>query len=374
LIRSPSHFVERDGKEKESDDRDRETRGICMETQTGKRLVEKSVNFQKTERIPVLPITCVCNMQYAGKRYIDCLLDPIEYVEAEVQCFRRFGHDGVMTMLPMEAVGEALGAKLRFFEDDVPALNDDRPAIKEPKDLAKIIRLDRDIKIHHRIRFLCEIVSELRQAVGDEAVVMAYAFSVFRLAGMLRGLTGLYSDLIRRPRFVKELQNFCLSKCIEFALELIKAGADFIIVTNPIANMDCISRKMYQEHVHPYTKMLFRAIKQAGVILAFHPCGVWDDRFDLLIEEGPDVLWVDKVDIGWLKEKFGDQVCIMGNVNNVSTMLQGTPQDVENEAVDCITKGSKNGGFILSADCMLPRDVPEENLQALVNVARNFGC
>jgi uroporphyrinogen decarboxylase len=312
-------------------------------------------------------------MKYAGKRYIDCLLDPMEYVEAEVQCYRRFGHDGVMTMLPMEAVGEALGAKLRFFEDDVPALDTDSPAIKEPKDFEKIIRLDRDIKKHHRIRFLCEIVSGLRQAVGNEAVVMAYAHSVFRLAGMLRGINNLYLDLAMNPEFIKEIQEFCLPKCISFALELVDAGADILIVTNPIANADCISKEMYRTYVYPYAKKLFHAIRKSGAILIFHPCGVWHDRYDLLIDEAPDVLWVDKVDIGWLKAKYGDQICLMGNVNNVSTMLHGTPQDVEKEAFNCITKGSENGGFILSADCLLPRDVPEENLHALVNATKNFG-
>jgi uroporphyrinogen decarboxylase len=338
--------------------------------ETSKALLQKTIDLRKAAGIPVVANTCVFNMKHFGKTYIHCLVDPREYVEVELMCYKTFGYDGVWTIAPMEAVGEALGSKLRFFEDDVPAIAE--PILKEPRDLMKLIKEDRDIKPHHRIRFLCEVVSELKKGVGNETMVMANAHSVFRLAGMLRGINNLYMDLIMNPNFVKDLQNFCLPKCVDFALELVEAGADMIVVTNPIANANCISREMYASQVHPYTKKLYQAIKQTPAKLAFHPCGQWDDRFDLLIEEAPDVLWVDKVDLGWVKDKYGEKVCIMGNVKTTETMLQGTSQQVEQEALECLRKGSKNGGFILSADCALPRDVPAENLQTLIDTARKY--
>ena len=341
-----------------------------MEKETSKVLLQKTIGLRKADGIPVVTNTCVFNMKHFGKKYISCLVDPREYVEIELMCYKKFGYDGVWTISPMEAVGEALGSKLRFFEDDVPAIAE--PILKEPQDLKKLIREDRDITLHHRIRFLCEVVSDLKRAIGNETMVMANAHSVFRLAGMLRGINNLYMYLVLNPNFVKDLQDFCLPKCVDFALELAEAGADMIVVTNPIANASCISRKMYASQVHPYTKKLYQAIKETPAKLAFHPCGQWDDRFDLLIEEAPDVLWVDKVDLAWLKDKYGEKVCIMGNVKTTETMLQGTSKQVEDEALECIRKGSRNGGFILSADCALPRDVPAENLQALIDTARRY--
>jgi uroporphyrinogen decarboxylase len=187
---------------------------------------------------------------------------------------------------------------------------------------------------------------------------------------MLRGISNLYMDMVTDPDFVKELQEFCLPKCIDMALELVKSGANVIYITNPIANADCISRDNYYAMVHPFTKKLFKAIKDTGVRLFFHPCGKWTDRYDLLVDEGADALHVDKVDINWLKENYGDKITIMGNVKTSTTMLLGTPEDVQKEALDCIKKGRKNGGFILSADCVIPRDTPPENLSALVEAAR----
>ena len=189
---------------------------------------------------------------------------------------------------------------------------------------------------------------------------------------MLRGISNLYMDLVLNPMFVSDLQEFCLGKAIDFAKEMVKAGADMVIATNPIANTSCISRVMYETQVHPFTKKLYQAIRQTGAKLGFHSCGNWDDRYDLLIEERPHLLWPDKVDIGVLRQKYGERVCILGNVKTTETMLQGTPEKVRKEALECMEKGGSKG-YMLGADCVLPRDVPPDNVRALIGAAREYG-
>jgi MtaA/CmuA family methyltransferase len=340
-----------------------------VKNENGRSRLEKAISLERVEPAPVVINTCVFNMKQFGKRYIDCLVNPKEYVEAELECYRTFGYDGVWAISPMEAVGEALGSCMRFFEDDVPAVS--RPVLGKPEDLSELLKENRDIKEHHRVRFLAEVVSELKKAAGNETMVFANVHSVFRLAGMLRGINNLYMDLALNPGFVNDLQEFCLPRCMDFAKEMVRAGADVVVFTNPIANSNCISRKMYEAQVYPYTKRLYGEVKR-HVKVAFHACGQWDDRFDLLIEEGPHILWPDKVDIGWLAEKYGDKVCILGNVKTTETMLQGTPEQVRAEALECLGKIGKRGGYLLGADCALPRDVPADNVRALINAAREY--
>lgn len=339
-----------------------------MANLTKKELLEKALNHEETQHVPVLPVTNVVCMKLNGKRFSDGVIDARVYAESELECYHKFGFDGVTGIMPLEAVGEALGSKLRYYEDDVPSIYDH--VLKEQSDLKRLIHENRDVKEHYRLRYLCEIISELRKGVGPDGNVIAHSHSVFRLAGMLRGISNLYMDMVTDPEFVKELQEFCLPRCIDMALELVRAGANVIYITNPIANMDCISKESYRTIVHPFTKKLFKAIKDTGVKLFFHPCGRWTDRYDLLIEEGADAFHVDKVDLTWLKETYGDKVTIMGNVKTSTTMLLGTPDDVRKEALECIDKAGKNGGYILSADCVIPRDTPAENLRALVDAAR----
>ena len=62
----------------------------------------------------------------------------------------------------------------------------------------------------------------------------------------------------------------------------------------------------------------------------------------------------------------------MGNVPVVDTLLQGTPQEVERQAIACARRASKGGRYILGADCTSPRDTPPENMAAIFRVAKEY--
>ena len=63
---------------------------------------------------------------------------------------------------------------------------------------------------------------------------------------------------------------------------------------------------------------------------------------------------------------------IWGNIKTVDTFLIGNPDKVREEAVVCMLKASAGGGFILGANCDIPRDTPPENVHAMVTAAREF--
>ncbi|MCL5958529.1 MAG: uroporphyrinogen decarboxylase, partial [Chloroflexi bacterium] len=211
-------------------------------------------------------------------------------------------------------------------------------------------------------------------AVGPEVPVTGLVPSPFLLAGTLRGAEALMRDFFSNRRFIEELSLLCIDYTSKYALLLVEAGADVIRLVNPFANASCISRKHYQEFVHPYTRQMLARLKAKGIRVIFHTCGRWDDRLDLVTSEGADILHVDKMDLLAFKQSYGGRVGVMGNVKTVDTMLLGRPQDVERESRECIRQAGTGGGYILSADCVLPRDTPVENIQAMVSAARKYGC
>ncbi len=191
---------------------------------------------------------------------------------------------------------------------------------------------------------------------------------------MLRGNGELYRDFYRDPEFVKDIIESSYEPCLAYGKALVDAGADMIYITNPTASADCISREHYEEFVHTSTKRMHKALKAHGAeIVIFHPCGRWHDRLDLLVEEEADVLHFDKVSIESFKSGFSEKCVYMGNVNTVDTLLNGTVADVKNETLNCLEKGAGGGRYILSADCIVPRDTDPENLNAMANVIEQYG-
>lgn len=53
-------------------------------------------------------------------------------------------------------------------------------------------------------------------------------------------------------------------------------------------------------------------------------------------------------------------------VNNKTTMVAGTIENVEKETYECLQKGAPVGGYILSTDHSLHDDIPLENVKALL--------
>ncbi len=64
---------------------------------------------------------------------------------------------------------------------------------------------------------------------------------------------------------------------------------------------------------------------------------------------------------------------VMGNLDPVRVMLSGTPDQVIAMGKECIEKAGRDGQFILSPGCEVPRDTPHANLEALIRCAEEFG-
>ena len=63
------------------------------------------------------------------------------------------------------------------------------------------------------------------------------------------------------------------------------------------------------------------------------------------------------------KEVIGSRLTLMGGLSCM-TLLQGTPQQVRQEASECIRAGKPGGRYVLGSACALPRMTPPENLLA----------
>ena len=330
-----------------------------------------TLEHREPDRVPLLFPSREFSIHYAGLKFADIWSDSAKYVDAQVKVAEDFNLDAVWDILATPAVDEAMGGLMDLPEDDAPRFVD--PFIVQTGDLNKL-RTILDPTRDGRMPFLLSVVKSLKEKMAPDIPVIAWASPPFRTACMLRGMENLYRDMIKNPSFVKDLLETVIGPCTEYAKALVDAGADIIFTSNPVANRDCIRLDHYREFSYPYTKRMISEVKAYGdVRLLYHTCGNWDDRFDLVVDTGADILHVDKADLADLKEKWGNRITIMGNVRSVDILLLGTPEQVEAASVACLKKGAKGGGYILSGDCVLPRDVPAENVKAMLKTALSVG-
>ena len=322
------------------------------------------------DRVPFLLTSREFGIKYHGMKFIQAYQDADAYVQSQVRLLEQFGLDGVYDIWCTPAVDEALGAYMATPEDDSPFIPD--PYLERPEDLDKLKPVDP--QKDGRLPYLLEVVRKLKKAVGPDVPVIAWASPPFRTACMLRGMVNFYQDFYRQPSFAKELLEITSVACTAYGKALLDAGADVICTSNPVANMDCISRKAYAEFSHPYSRRMFGELKAYGAkAVLFHTCGRWLDRYDLVCAENIDIVHCDKIELAEFKAKYTDRVAVMGNVKSVVTLLHGTEEEVRQETRECLRNGAPGGRYIASADCAVPRDTPPANVQAMASVVKQYG-
>ncbi len=77
-----------------------------------------------------------------------------------------------------------------------------------------------------------------------------------------------------------------------------------------------------------------------------------------------------KVDLALARSIVGDRACVIGNVDPVTVLLQGTPEQVRAVSEQCLRAG-RGGGDVLGSGCVVPRITPLDNIRAMVGAAQD---
>lgn len=333
--------------------------------------VMQALSFKEPDRVPLAPSTRFVCIKHAGFTLGECYRDVNKFVDAQETAIGDFNLDAAWDLAGIYYIPQALGQNLAIPENDPPAALE--PFIHSSKDLAKLANFKPENA--PILEYQMEMNHKLRARVGKDMPLITYIESPFYLACVLRGTQELYMDLYEDPNFIKDLVDTLVEVSKKHAYYVAKESADIIYTACPQASKTMISKETFQEFVHPSFVTLFDYWRHAlGKKILFHVCGDWTDRFDLLIEERPDILHVDKVDLKWLKAMCYGKVTVNGNVSTTKTLLIGTPDEVEQEALDCITAAASGGGFLLGGDCTLGRDTPAANMRALATAVTKYGA
>ncbi|MCK9586443.1 MtaA/CmuA family methyltransferase [Methanothrix soehngenii] len=261
--------------------------------------------------------------------------------------------------LSLEA--EALGCQL-----DWGTINR-TPSVKKPC-ATKPDRFDVPGNLLERGRIMTalEAIVILQENLGDKIVINAKVTGPFTIAGHVFGVGNFLSWIKTNPEFVHEAMSRTIDVTKELARAFLAHGADVVSVSDPTSSGDLLSGKYYEEFVFPYHKDVAASIKAPTTL---HICGYTKELLPHIRHTGFDGFsFEEKVDVLTAKKLLGDDISLIGNISPVATMLQGTPEKITAEALQCM----RNGIDLLSSGCTLSPLTPVENIRALVRAAEEY--
>jgi uroporphyrinogen decarboxylase len=217
---------------------------------------------------------------------------------------------------------------------------------------------------------------ELRNST-DRAILGAFGGNIIESGQFDFGYEEFLTLMITEPDLVhhyfRRLTDHWISsldqyiKAVTDNIDIIQVGDDLGTQRSPI-----ISPEMYHKMVNPYHKEIFQYIKRHSHYKVFlHSCGAIADLIPDLIDAGVDILnpvqtSAKGMDPVFLKKEFGKDITFWGGAcETQTTLFNGTPKEVQEEAKKRIEIFAPGGGFVFTQIHNILVGVPPENIIAL---------
>ncbi|MHA1509632.1 MAG: uroporphyrinogen decarboxylase family protein, partial [Promethearchaeota archaeon] len=294
------------------------------------------------------------------------------FVEGQLKAYKAFGWDALCFSSDVGIYAGALGAKVDFPYDDVPrvvkpilnhsTMYKDFQKLKMP-DLTKAGRLTESIKA----------IELAKKEVGDEVPIIGWTEGPFQGITLLSGADplSLFYILDHVDEF-KEILDWYADFEIEVAKAMYEAGADIIGVGETAAYF--MSPTFFEQFCLEPEKKACHAIKKLGMVPLIHCCGYVPQcvHFSKETNPGGAIQFDYQVDLAWAKELLRGEVTIMGNLN-YNKLTVADPKQVSEDCAKKLKIAADGGGFWLAFGCEIPRELPVDNMKAIMRTLKTSG-
>lgn len=213
----------------------------------------------------------------------------------------------------------------------------------------------------------------------DRVAVVGGINGPLTVAQMLTGFETLMMSLYTDPSFVDDLLKIGFEYYQEGIRRMIDAGVDAICIAEDMgyATGLYMSPAHFRRHIFPLLEELIEQTKGRGVSLFLHCDGNINTILDDLVEMGINGLHpIERkanMDIISIKKKYGNRLCLIGNVDATYTLCSGSPDDVQTEVIELVRTVAPGGAYVLASDSDLRDDMPVENILAMIDAGKKYG-
>ena len=334
----------------------------------GRERILAMLEGRPVDHLPLMPITMMFAADHAGIRYQPYATNHRALVEAQIRTAEDFEFDYVSVISDPAREAADCGAKIRYFPDQPPAIDETHARLADKTALASLAIPDP--VGGGRMTDRVEGVALFRQRVGNDKLIEGWIEGPCAEAADLRGINTLMTDFYDDPKFVRDLFDFVLEMELRFARAQMEGGADLIGVGDAAASL--VGPAIYEEFVWPYEKRMVDGLHAMGARVRLHICGNTRRILAGIGRLGCEIVDIDyMVPLAQAREQMGPGQTLLGNIDPVRALHDGTPESVTEAIAECHRQAGPR--YIVGAGCEVPRDTPPENVRALAQYAQSCG-
>ena len=211
-------------------------------------------------------------------------------------------------------------------------------------------------------------------AYKDRFRVYAIGFSLFERAWTMRGMEDLLVDMVERPEFVERFLDRIVEHNLLQVRRALALGVDAVYFGDDYGMQRGLIMGIahWRHFIRPRLARMFAPVREAGKYVSMHSCGRVEELFDDLVEIGLNLFnpfQPEVMDTFALMKKYRGRLAFHGGLSIQKTLPFGTPEEVA-EATRRLIEAGSAGGYVFAPSHGVPRDVPPENLLAMVEVLK----
>ena len=273
---------------------------------------------------------------------------------------------GIWADFGAAAETSALGCAVVWPENDAPFV---RPAIEKIEDVEKLRspNPEGDGLLPVALKQYELMWTKLDPWYVDQYGFLdglGYSIGPLEIGAITLGYETFFLGFFSHPLLVHKLLEITTETVLAWleAQQKINGDLKHLVIADHVPSL--VSRDHFSEFCLPYLKTVFRYFPRP--LKLWHNEGPVNHILDLIPEVGMDYFHCGKVNLREARSQLNQKVALMGNVDPINILLNGTPADVVKACEACLRLVAGNGGFILSSGGGMAPGTPRRNIRAMI--------
>jgi len=209
--------------------------------------------------------------------------------------------------------------------------------------------------------------------------VVAILGKIFTCVWWLMGLEGMSlaladdPDLV--PRMFEKVGKFQF-RVFERMLRFDSVGAVWHADDIAFSTALLVSPRILRKYLFPWYKEMNRIAHEKGRLAIFHSDGALQQVLDDIVAcgfDGLNPIEPKAMNINEIKQRYGDRISLIGNIDLGYTLTRGTPAEVKAEVRQRIRDLAPGGGYAVASSNSVPEYVPLANFNAMREATFEYG-
>ena len=251
-------------------------------------------------------------------------------------------------------------------------------SIKNRKDFESVVILPGEEDIEEKRKYIKEYREALRSSgtrIGFTVLLGAFFQTLYEF---VIGLEDTMAMVYKQRDFLEELLEISTEYWVNFVRMCVEEGVDFIWPADDVAFKTglFLPPELMKEIWLPRLSRIISPAVEAGVPVMFHSDGKIDDIVEDLINIGVDCIHpMDPYGIDYrdYKKRFGNKVCLAGNIDIEYPLAHGTPEEIEKDVKEHMEALKPGGGYVACSSHSIVNYIPHENFVAMINAIHKYG-